>query len=69
MNAEHVADAIKLAPPVAVSITSVTGMIHWDTVSYILASVYTVLMICNFAWTKVIRPWRDRRRASDAPVG
>jgi hypothetical protein len=59
MNAEHVGDAIKLAPPVAVSITSVTGMIHWDTLSYILASIYSALAIGNFIWTKYIKPWRQ----------
>lgn len=56
MIAEHVADATKLAPPVAFTITSATGMIHWDTISYVLAAVYTALMIGNFVWTKWIKP-------------
>lgn len=61
MNAEHVKDALKLVPTVTVSVTSMTNLIHWDTLSYILASIYTFLMICNFAWLKILKPWIQRK--------
>jgi hypothetical protein len=61
MNAEHALDALKLTPPAVVTVTSVTGIVHWDTVSYILAAIYTSLMICNFLWTKLIKPYVRRK--------
>lgn len=60
MQTEHLADAVKLTPTLVVAGTSLAG-IRWDTVSYVLASVYTVLMIGNFMWTKLIKPWRAKR--------
>lgn len=68
MNAEHIADALKLTPPAIVTVTSVTGIVHWDTISYILAAVYTTLMICNFFWTKLIKPY-VRRKVGEAIGG
>lgn len=67
MNAEHIADALKLTPTIVVAGTSVTGVVHWDTISYILAAVYTALMICNFFWTKLIKPYVRRKVGQDYP--
>lgn len=64
MQTEHITDAIKLTPTAVVTVTSLAGF-RWDTVSYVLASIYTVLMIGNFFWTKVIKPWRDRPDDTD----
>jgi hypothetical protein len=61
MNAEHIADAIKLTPTITVAATSVTGVVHWDTVSYILAAIYTALMIGNFMWVKLVKPYVKRK--------
>lgn len=63
MQTEHLADAVKLTPTLVVAGTSLAG-IRWDTISYVLASIYTVLMIGNFAWTKAIKPWWLRRHGS-----
>jgi hypothetical protein len=57
MQAEHVADALKLTPTVLFTSTSIAG-VRYDTISYVLASIYTALMIGNFIWTKMIKPWR-----------
>jgi hypothetical protein len=64
MNAEHIADALKLAPSIAFTATSVSGVVHWDTISYILAAVYTALMIVNFFWTKLVKPYVLRQTGS-----
>ena len=65
MQAEHITDAIKLAPPAVVTVSSLAG-VRWDTLSYVLASVYTALLICHFVWARIIKPWRDSR-ASGQP--
>jgi hypothetical protein len=63
MQAEHVSDALKLTPPAVVTVTSLAG-VRWDTVSYILASIYTALMICHFLWARIIKPWRESHASS-----
>jgi hypothetical protein len=55
MQTEHIADLAKWAPTAVVAGTSLAGF-RWDTVSYVLASIYTMLMIGNFVWTKAIKP-------------
>jgi hypothetical protein len=62
MQADHITDAIKVAPPVTVAVTSLAGF-HWDTVSYVLAAAYSALMICLTVWSRIIKPWLASRAA------
>jgi hypothetical protein len=62
--ADHVTDVIKLTPTALVTVTSLAGF-RWDTASYVLATIYTALMIGNFIWTKIIKPWRNRPDPTD----
>jgi hypothetical protein len=52
---ELIIDAIKVSPPVAFLTTSMAG-VDWPKVSYILASIYSALMICQHVWLKWIKP-------------
>lgn len=61
MQAEHIADVAKLAPPALVTATSLAGF-RWDTLSYILTVIYMTLLICHFIWARIIKPWRMRAR-------
>jgi len=62
---DHVTDVIKLTPTAVFTATSLAGF-RWDTLSYVLASIYTALMIGNFVWTKIIKPWRNRPDDTDS---
>jgi len=52
---ELIIDAIKVSPPVAFLTTNMAG-VDWPKVSYILASIYSALMICQHVWSKWIKP-------------
>lgn len=55
MQADHIADALKVAPPVTFMATYMAGF-QWSVLSYQLATLYTALMIGHFLWTKLVRP-------------
>ena len=57
---QTVVDAAKIAPPLVITTTTFFGY-EWSTISYILASIYTALMIVHFVWAKWIRPHLRRR--------
>lgn len=52
---EIIIDALKVSPPVAFLTSSMAG-VDWPKVSYILASVYSALMIGQHIWSKWIKP-------------
>ena len=53
---------VKLAPPVYVAGTSITGMIDWQTWVYVATFFYIVAQFGQFAYEKWIKPWRKRGR-------
>jgi hypothetical protein len=64
-SAEHVSDAIKVAPPVVITVSSIAG-VHWSTVSYVLASAYSALMFALTLWDRVVKPWLQARKEKQA---
>ena len=66
MDSDTLADGAKLAPPVAVSVTSWISGVNLSNLAYFVTIVYTLLMIGNFIWTKLIRPWREGRALDKA---
>lgn len=61
MDSDTLSDGAKLAPPVAVTVTSWLGGVSLSNLAYLVTIIYTLLMIGNFVWTKLIRPWREGR--------
>ena len=53
---------IKIAPPVYVAGTSITGMIDWQMWVYIVTFFYVCAQFGQFAWEKWIKPNVKRRR-------
>jgi hypothetical protein len=62
--ADHVTDLIKMTPTAVVTVTSVAGF-RWDTASYVLATIWTALMIGDFIWRKWIKPFLHRPDDTD----
>jgi hypothetical protein len=60
MHTDYVSDALKLTPTAVVTVTSVAGF-QWSDISYLLASVYTALLIVQFVCVRIVKPWLESR--------
>lgn len=55
-------EAVKAAPPVIVSASSIFMGVNWSDVAYALTAIYTALMISQHVWEKWIKPNRKAKR-------
>lgn len=51
---------VKLAPPVYVAGTSISGLIDWQSWVYVVTLIYLLMQIAQFVYEKWIKPWRKR---------
>jgi hypothetical protein len=42
---------------------SAIGVQSWSDFAGMVAGIYTVLLICEWCWKKVIKPYRERRKS------
>ena len=68
MQTQDIADIAKVAPPAVVTLTSWASGVTLSNLAYLVTIVYTVLMIGNFFWTKLVSPWLQRRKAESDPT-
>ena len=62
MNQADIAvEAVKVAPAAPVAVMTFMGYSVSDWASW-LTAFYVLLLIAQFFWTKVIRPWRRVRQ-------
>lgn len=59
-------EAVKLAPAAPVPVMTLMGYSVQDWASW-LTAFYVILLIANFIWTKVLRPWMRARRKEGGP--
>ncbi len=66
MNPSHHYDlgieALKAAPSVIVSASSIFMGVNWSDAAYALTAIYTALMISQHVWEKWIKPNRKAKR-------
>jgi hypothetical protein len=60
-HADNFAEAVKVAPPITISFVSMAGFTISDF-TYAVTALYTVIMICQHAWEKWVKPWRKNRK-------
>jgi hypothetical protein len=54
-------DLALATPGIGVAATGIMGF-PWSQLSYMLAAIYTFLLICKFVWDRV-KGWQGKRRA------
>lgn len=63
-QADMANEAVKLAPAAPVTVMTFMGYSVSDWASW-LTAFYVLLLIGNFFWTKLIRPWRRSHLKDD----
>ena len=51
----------------AVSAWGVVAITSWADVAAMLAAIYTLLLMCEWGWKKIIRPFTERRGWTKPP--
>ncbi|SCU75506.1 Putative Holin-like phage protein (fragment) [Cupriavidus necator] len=66
IEADMANEAVKLVPAAPVTVMTFMGYSVQDWASW-LTAFYVLLLIGNFIWNKVLRPWMRARRKEGGP--